>query len=203
VYATLGELPAVLAALALSLECGVSGAAVARSWGAKIASLRNTADLIDLNGFEDRGFNVYACLLQCTVIILFLQGVELGKVVTNVFTIVKVLVVLVIVVSGLCFFQPANLKPLMPLGLRGVLKGSTSCFFGFIGYDEVSYSSCYFPQLCAPTDPYCCHWRAGVLSGARNGQSSRRASPRHLRLPDDCRTAVCSLFNRSIGHDAL
>jgi len=40
-------------------------------------------------------------------------------------------------IGGFCLFRPSNLSPFVPLGAAGVLRGATSSFFGFLGYDEV------------------------------------------------------------------
>eukprot|EP01031_Cornospumella_fuschlensis_P027875 gene27875-33660_t len=134
VYATLGEFFAVLTAWALSLECGISGAAVARSWGAKVSAL--LADSGDLSD-ADSGFNVYAFFLQLVVVMVFLAGVDLSKGVVNALTVLKTAVILLMTLCGVSLFQTKHLQPLAPFGLKGVMKGATMCFFGFIGYDEV------------------------------------------------------------------
>lgn len=131
VYATLGEWPAVLTAWALSLECGISGASVARSWGAKVSSLISSSQQ------PDTGFNIYACLLMFAVVLVFLRGVEVSKQTVNVFTAVKTIVVCFMICAAWVFFQRSNLTPFMPMGMKGVMRGTTTCFFGFIGYDEV------------------------------------------------------------------
>lgn len=141
---TLGEFPAYLAAWCLSLECGLSAAAVARSWGRKLVSLWSlaaaTADgTSTMTATTDTwGFNLYACLLQLAAVLLFLAGKDVSKMVINVFTVAKVLLIVFMVVMGLSLFRVANFQPtLIPMGWDGILRGSTMCFFGFVGYDEV------------------------------------------------------------------
>lgn len=136
VYATLGEWLAVLTALSLTLECGISGAAVARSWGAKVAALLQPATAQD-SPYEDQGFNLYAALLQLGVVLLFACGVGVSRLAVNWLAIAKAAVVLLLLSGGLLYYQPANLHPFTPYGMKGVMKGATTCFFGFIGYDEV------------------------------------------------------------------
>lgn len=143
VYATLGEFPAVLTAWALSLECGISGAAVARSWGAKVSAL--LTDNSDLSN-DDSGFNVFAFFLQLVVMIVFLAGVDLSKSVVNMLTVLKAVVILLMTLCGATFFERQHLQPFAPFGLKGVMKGATMCFFGFIGYDEVCCLAQETPQ---------------------------------------------------------
>ena len=56
----------------------------------------------------------------------------------NTFTVVKIVLVIFMIVSGLLLFQPSNISAgWAPMGVTGILRGATSCFFGFVGYDEV------------------------------------------------------------------
>eukprot|EP01040_Poterioochromonas_malhamensis_P017048 gene17048-19505_t len=146
---TLGEFPAYLAAWCLSLECGLSAAAVARSWGRKLVSLWSLTGATAIDGTtttmmatttttDTWGFNLYACLLQLAAVGLFLAGKDVSKMVINVFTVAKVLLIVFMVAMGLSLFRVAHFQPtLTPMGWDGILRGSTMCFFGFVGYDEV------------------------------------------------------------------
>lgn len=42
-----------------------------------------------------------------------------------------------IVIAGLALFNPNNLVPFAPMGMTGILRGSSTAFFGYLGYDEV------------------------------------------------------------------
>jgi APA family basic amino acid/polyamine antiporter len=140
VYANvaLGELPAVIAGWCLSLEYGISGAAVARSWGDKliawIESLGYEVPLIFNPGYN---INIIAALLQLSCMFLLLKGLNIGKLTVNIFTLAKVVVVFFIIIVGLSLYNPSNVTHWNPYGVSGILKGSTSCFFGYIGFDEV------------------------------------------------------------------
>jgi len=143
VYAAIGELPAVIAAACLTLEYVVSGSAVARSWGDKMVDwLKNE---IDLSGWmlylldPGFGFNPLAFLISLVSTLSLLQGVKESKSVTNFFTSVKVILVMYMIVGGAFYFQSKNLTPFIPksMGMSGMMRGATSSFFGYIGYDEV------------------------------------------------------------------
>ena len=147
-----------MAAWCLSLEYGISGSAVARSWGdkvnayiaslyaAQIESVSGTDITKQLHTFWNPfspgyGVNVFAGLLQVAVVLILLAGVDIGKFAVNTFTIVKIILVLFMIVTGLALFQPSNLSSASawaPKGMSGILRGATSSFFGFVGYDEVS-----------------------------------------------------------------
>jgi APA family basic amino acid/polyamine antiporter len=135
VYATLGELPAYIAGWCLSLECGISGASVARSWGVKLTNY-----FLGLNNElpeDELGFNFYAFAIMVATVLLFLVGTEVSRITINIFTVGKVFLVFFMIITGLCLFKPSHLTNFTPYGVRGCLRGATSCFFGYVGYDEV------------------------------------------------------------------
>lgn len=84
------------------------------------------------------GVNLFAGALQALCVGLLLQGVELGKHTINFFTIIKMALVLFMIIAGLCLFKPSNVTNWAPKGSSGILRGATSAFFGYLGYDEVS-----------------------------------------------------------------
>jgi APA family basic amino acid/polyamine antiporter len=139
-YVALGELPAVIAAACLTLEYAVSGAAVARSWGDKVGLW-----LRDELGWESAetylnpglGLNPIAFFISAASVALLMDGVKESKFVTNIFTCLKVALVVFMTVGGFWLFDGSNMKPFIPYGTAGVLRGATSSFFGYLGYDEV------------------------------------------------------------------
>lgn len=144
-YVCLGELAAVLAAACLTLEYAVSGAAVARSWGDKVQELYHGYSTVDqddqvqLPG-QDAGstfVNLPAFAVSSGATLLLLAGVHESKAVTNAITAFKMLIVAFMIVGGLVLFQGPNMKPSAPYGARGVLRGATTSFFGYLGFDEV------------------------------------------------------------------
>eukprot|EP00934_Nitzschia_sp_Nitz4_P005799 Nitzschia sp. Nitz4//scaffold59_size112058//76992//78864//NITZ4_004119-RA/size112058-snap-gene-0.37-mRNA-1//1//CDS//3329555153//5789//frame0 len=148
-HVTLGELPATLAAACLTLEYAVSGAAVARSWGDKVVEylvvqcqwdglpfLLGTSSANDENGASS-SINLLAGLVSAASVGILACGVQESKSVTNFFTVLKLLLVLFMIVGGFLLFQPVNMTPLAPFGWSAVVRGATSSFFAFLGYDEV------------------------------------------------------------------
>eukprot|EP00516_Mucochytrium_quahogii_P009659 CAMPEP_0203771302 /NCGR_PEP_ID=MMETSP0099_2-20121227/3324_1 /ASSEMBLY_ACC=CAM_ASM_000209 /TAXON_ID=96639 /ORGANISM=" , Strain NY0313808BC1" /LENGTH=498 /DNA_ID=CAMNT_0050668601 /DNA_START=307 /DNA_END=1803 /DNA_ORIENTATION=+ len=160
-YHGLGEIFAVVAAWLITLEYGVSGAAVARSWGDKVAYwfMQNkwtdcTADNCFINKLAGTQINPAACLLSCLVVTVILSGVKIEKLAVNIMTTIKMLLVLFVTITGCFYFNSDNLTPFIPGpgeypdgstdhdsfmgGMSGILLGATSAFFGFIGFDEIS-----------------------------------------------------------------
>ncbi len=146
-FVTMGELPAVIAGACLTLEYVFSASAVARSWGDKVVAyvlhITSDSDLSPWMQFLlDPGYNINpsAFAVSAVSVILLLIGVKESQQVTNFFTIFKVCLVLFMCFAALAFVQPENFRPLFPIqfgGIVGIMRGSTSSFFGMIGYDEV------------------------------------------------------------------
>eukprot|EP00977_Amphora_coffeiformis_P016232 scaffold4961_cov149-Amphora_coffeaeformis.AAC.1 len=136
-----GKQAAVVAAACLTLEYMISGSAVARTWGDKVLvwlerSAPDSFLLVLMKPVE--WMNVPASLISFASTLLLLGGVRESKLVTNLITAVKMLVVGLMVVGGFLLFHPVNMQPpLAPFGVNGVLRGATSSFFGYLGYDEI------------------------------------------------------------------
>ena len=141
-YYSLGEWPANIAAWCLTLEYGISGAAVARSWGNKLAtyivSFNGGTDGIPSIFLPNASIGIFGAILQLLCIIILLGGVEVGKITVNFFTLLKMVLIIFIILMGLTLFKESNIDSGMVLvSTRGVLRGAAPCFFGYVGYDEV------------------------------------------------------------------
>lgn len=140
-YYALGEVFAVIAAWCLTLEYGVSGAAVARSWGTKVVywlqSMSHNSKA--LAWLDNEHCSVAAAVMQLLCMLLLLCGLSLGRRLVNTVTVIKIGLILFMTIAALCAFDADNLEPFVPpqFGTSGILQGSTAAFFGFIGFDEV------------------------------------------------------------------
>ncbi|KAL7478097.1 hypothetical protein ACHAW6_003880 [Cyclotella cf. meneghiniana] len=151
VYAkeTMGERASVIAASCLTLEYVGSASAVARSWGDKVVeyvrSLQGNSAEADgvtyLLRILDPGMGINPCafLVSSGAVLLLLNGVKESKFVTNLFTTLNV--TLLLFMAGLALFlaKAENMSPLIPpqFGVSGIIRGATSSFFGYIGFDEI------------------------------------------------------------------
>jgi APA family basic amino acid/polyamine antiporter len=173
-FVALGEYAAVIAGACLTLEYGVSGAAVARSWGDKVLEwmrvelgMTEVAAMlggnVDANGdAKEVFFNPLAGVISLLAVIVLACGVQESKQVTNFFTITKVLLVIFMIVGGFWFFEAENMTPLAPLGPSGVMRGATSSFFGYLGFDEIC---CLANEAKNPADlPRAVLWTLGIVT---------------------------------------
>lgn len=84
--------------------------------------------------------NIPAFVVSATSTLLLLCGVSESKAVMNIITIIKMLLVAIMIIGGFYFYNSSNMPPnvsIAPYGIAGILRGSTTSFFGFLGYDEV------------------------------------------------------------------
>lgn len=135
-YAALGELPAFLVGMCLTLEYGVSSAAVARSWA---AYLSDTVGFFPswASGIDSR-FSLLGCALIIFIALLLSVGMKHAKWVINIGTLLYIAVVGLIVIFGSQKVDKANWTPFFPFGFQGAITGASAVFFSFIGFDEVA-----------------------------------------------------------------
>ncbi|KAL7550990.1 hypothetical protein ACHAWF_014196 [Thalassiosira exigua] len=144
VYAkeTMGEFAAVIAGACLTLEYTGSASAVARCWGDKVvAYVKTWGDDSWCLFFVEPGFNINPCALLVSMgaVLLLLDGVKESKIVTNFFSTLNVSLVFFMAVMSLMLARRENMSPFIPpeFGAGGLVRGATSSFFGYIGFDEI------------------------------------------------------------------
>lgn len=135
-YLGLGELPAFLVGMCLTLEYGVGAAAVARSWASYLG------DALPFLPSWATGINSRLCILGALLIIavsaLLSIGMREAKWVINICTFLYSSLVVVIVAFGSQHIDTANWKPFFPYGAAGLITGASAVFFSFVGFDEVA-----------------------------------------------------------------
>ncbi|DAZ99939.1 TPA: hypothetical protein N0F65_008746 [Lagenidium giganteum] len=150
-YHAIGELPAVIGAWLVTLEYGVSGAGVARSWAEKIEKWLLEANANgNFHWLNLQYANILAAAVQALCVAILLMGIRFGKTFVNVVTVIKIAVVLFIIIAGFSAVTPSNYSPFIPerhinkaddpvmaFGIQGVITGASQAFFGYIGFDEV------------------------------------------------------------------
>lgn len=163
-FHALGELAAVAGATSLTLEYGLSGAGVARSWSTKFADLVGCSSGLfwsysgghaSPGGSADNYVDIGAAFIQLACVAIVLCGVSLSKRVVNVLTVAKVVLVLFLIVAGLAAMQTNVFQSssyFFAGGASGVTRGTALLFFGFIGFDEVCCMAarCKSPRYAMP-----------------------------------------------------
>ncbi len=165
-YATMGELIAWIIGWDLILEYAVGAATVGIAWSEYLNNLLvNTLGLSPIpyewshSPFQQSldGVNGYINLPALFIVgiltLLLIRGTQESALVNNIIVIVKVSIVILIIVIGWGFINPANHTPYIPEatiytdaqgitydygGIMGILGAAGVVFFAFIGFDAVS-----------------------------------------------------------------
>jgi basic amino acid/polyamine antiporter, APA family len=91
-------------------------------------------------------------LLTFLVTILIIRGIKESKIATNIMVGVKLVVVFLVVAVGAFYVDTSNWSPFAPNGWGNVMKGVSSVFFAYIGFDAISTTAeeCKNPQRDLP-----------------------------------------------------
>ncbi len=160
-YATLGEALAWFIGWNLLLEYAISASAVAVSWSAYVVSLLNDVHIhlpaLLVNaplGLDSHDhvivtgaiINVPAILIIAAMTAILYIGMRESAGANSFMVSLKVAIIVIIVIAGLKYVDPANWKPYIPpntgtfghFGWSGVLQGSAIIFFSYVGFDTAS-----------------------------------------------------------------
>jgi APA family basic amino acid/polyamine antiporter len=162
-YATMGELIAWIIGWDLVLEYAVGAATVSIAWseyfnkvlefvGVQIPYQWCHSPLETMNGATGI-INIPAVLILLVLSALLIRGTQESAFVNSIIVVTKVTIVLMVIVIGWGFINPANHTPYIPAtttytttqgvthaygGLMGILGAAGVVFFAFIGFDAVS-----------------------------------------------------------------
>jgi APA family basic amino acid/polyamine antiporter len=170
-YATMGELTAWIIGWDLVLEYGIGAATVSIAWSEYLNKLleflpgsptvpyawchspfevlRDASGTVVAHGI----MNVPALFILFMLTLLLIRGMKESAFVNGLIVITKVTIVILIIVLGWSFIDPANHTPYIPTpttmvdsqgvshhygGILGLLGAAGVVFFAFIGFDAVS-----------------------------------------------------------------
>src|SRR5476649_1316424 len=163
-YATMGELVAWIIGWDLCLEYAVGAATVAIAWS---EYFNKVLEYVGMNvpyawchsplEVSDAGVhgivNVPAIVILALLSALLIRGMQESATVNSIIVVTKVAIVLMVIVIGWGFMNPANHTPYIPAattyttsegithpygGIMGILGAAGVVFFAFIGFDAVS-----------------------------------------------------------------
>jgi len=150
-FATMGRIWAWIIGWDLVLEYAVGAAMVSISWSQYLNKLlamhgMHIPDYLMAGPFEGGWFNLPAVIIVALMSLLLARGTRESAGVNSIIVVLKVAVVLVFIVLGWSYINPANLVPFIPentgvfgeFGWSGVLRGAGIIFFAYIGFDAVS-----------------------------------------------------------------
>ncbi|XP_071338494.1 cationic amino acid transporter 4 [Trachinotus anak] len=152
-YVSVGEVWAFLIGWNVILENMIGGAAVARAWSGYLDSIFNHAiqnftethimqwDVPFLAHYPD----VLAAGILVVASFFISFGVQVSSYLNHIFSTISMGVIIFILVFGFVLAEPANWSQkeggFAPFGLSGILAGSATCFYAFVGFDVIASSS--------------------------------------------------------------
>ncbi|XP_017376448.1 cationic amino acid transporter 4 [Cebus imitator] len=152
-YVSMGELWAFLIGWNVLLEYIIGGAAVARAWSGYLDAMfshriRNFTET-HVGSWEMSLLAQYPDFLAAGIILLASAFVSCGARVSSwlnhTFSTISLLVILFIIILGFILAQPHNWSAeeggFAPFGFSGVMAGTASCFYAFVGFDVIAASS--------------------------------------------------------------
>ena len=172
-YATLGELVAWFIGWNMVLEYGISASAVAASWTGYFVSLLDEfgihlpqalteAPLAYTNGHlvaTGHILNLPAVAIVLALTWLCYVGIRESAGINLAMVALKVGLIIVVVVAGYRYVDPANWHPFIPAqqgpdkyGWAGIMRGAAMVFFAYIGFEATSTAAqeCKNPQRDLP-----------------------------------------------------
>ena len=166
-YATMGEFLAWIIGWDLILEYAVGAATVGIAWSEYLNnllvnvlhmspipySLSHSPFQTNLETGETGLINLPALFIVAAISLLLIKGIQESAFVNGIIVIVKVAIVVLIIILGWSFIDPANHTPYIPPssiftdqhgiahnfgGFWGIVGAAGTVFFAFIGFDAVS-----------------------------------------------------------------
>lgn len=165
-YVTMGELIAWIIGWDLILEYAVGAATVAIAWSEyfnKVLGFFNLSipyqwyhspfETMQGNPGVHGIMNIPAVVILLMLSLLLMRGTQESAWINNIIVITKVTIVVMVIVIGWGFINPANHTPYIPAptsytnheglthafgGVKGILGAAGVVFFAFIGFDAVS-----------------------------------------------------------------
>ncbi len=142
-----GEIPAFLTGWALILTYAVGAVAVAIGWAGYVKSLLLGLGIpylpqaLTRNPFEGGTVDLPAGVILILILGLLMIGTRKSSSFNNVMVAVKVGIIALFLILGSQHIQPANWHPFFLHGGWGVLSGTMTIFFSYVGFDAVTTAS--------------------------------------------------------------
>lgn len=160
-YVALGEFPAWIIGLALTLEYLFAFCTVAAGWSGYLLSLLSDFGIslptfltkVPLMHTPGSGWVATGALMDVPAMLIIgligwfvARGIQTASIINDILVVIKIGVILLFVGCGLAFIDFKNWQPLIPenigtfgyFGWSGVIRGAGVVFFSFLGFDAVS-----------------------------------------------------------------
>ncbi|KAJ1092006.1 hypothetical protein NDU88_005120 [Pleurodeles waltl] len=152
-YVSVGEIWAFLIGWNVVLEYMIGGAAVARAWSAYLDSIfdhkiKNFTET-HIGTWHVHVVAQYPDFLAAGILLIATAFISCGARVSSwlnhVFAAVSMGVIVFILIFGFILAEPKNWSAahggFAPFGVSGIMSGTATCFFAFVGFDVIAASS--------------------------------------------------------------
>lgn len=143
-----GEFIGWILGWALVLEYMLAVASVSTGWAAYFNSLIESFGIRipkalsgPFNPAHGTYINIVSVIIVLLVTLMLSRGMKSSMRINNIAVAIKLLIILLFIGIGLFFIKPANYHPFLPFKMSGTLRGATTVFFAFLGFDAVSSSA--------------------------------------------------------------
>ncbi|XP_046496221.1 cationic amino acid transporter 4-like isoform X4 [Equus quagga] len=152
-YVSIGELWAFLIGWDVLLEYLIGGAATARAWSSYLDSIFSHR----IRNFTEAHVGIlqvpflaqYPDFLAAGIVLLastFIScGARISSWVNHTFSAISLAIILFIIILGFVLARPHNWSAeeggFAPFGFSGIMTGTATCFYAFVGFDVIAASS--------------------------------------------------------------
>ncbi|XP_071945584.1 high affinity cationic amino acid transporter 1-like [Antedon mediterranea] len=150
-YVVVGELIAFITGWSMIMDNIIAGAGVGKAWSEYLDAMLNLtiSETIrsEIGEFQSGWFGDYPDFLAFVLLLIMTAvvavGVQLSSITMFIFTIINLAVVTFIVIAGAPYASLNNWTAnggFFPYGFTGVIAGSATCFYAFVGFDVIATS---------------------------------------------------------------
>ncbi|MHB1285978.1 MAG: amino acid permease [Leptospirales bacterium] len=142
-----GEIPAFLTGWALILTYALGAVAVSIGWAGYVKSLFEglgvpyLTETLTRNPFDGGTVNLPAGVILVLILGLLMIGTRKSSSFNNIMVAFKVGIIVLFLILGSQHIQPSNWHPFFLNGGWGVLSGTMTIFFSYVGFDAVTTAS--------------------------------------------------------------
>jgi APA family basic amino acid/polyamine antiporter len=142
-YAGIGQFVAWIIGWDLLLEYGMDAATVSIGWAGYVQNALSAIGITIPNSLVTDPFhggimNVPAALIILCLASVLAMGTNHSAKVNKIIVYIKLSVIALFIIIGMCNFNINNWHPFLPFGMQGIVNGAGLIFFAYIGFDTLS-----------------------------------------------------------------
>lgn len=145
-YIAFGEIIALIVGWCLTAEYLVAASAVASGWSGTFSGILKSAGItlpqaISASPSNGGIVDLPAVLILLILTALLCYGMKESTRVNNIIVGIKIFVILLFIILGVTHIDVVNYKPFSPFGWGGIIAGTSTIFFSYLGFDAIATSA--------------------------------------------------------------